>query len=324
MKKILYVILAVCLLLPELIYVGHLANIPVATEMVMDFQELTEITIIDEESGPPKNEIKKIPASYTHLGLVESWRTMATSSFGDFLQLAATNETRKIWQASAGDFLGDSLHSTAFFSSSWSFWQAPQGKLNLIGYYQPWLDLLLLIQVAEVQGSYQVEGIGITEPHSAIVSSTPAATAQKLTRNLQQAEQAFQAAVKNPNLIKTMLTTATAKSAQSLLNEYVMELRSKLATDGTGKQAHPEILAWLDAVRTGQIKRRELARESGAWLQQLQPVQLIQIDAEHWLLAAVNSTQTERVLLVQLHVNAQEVEAKEVQIWDAATVGGAK
>jgi hypothetical protein len=60
------------------------------------------------------------------------------------------------------------------------------------------------------------------------------------------------------------------------------------------------------------------------WLKQLQPVLLLKIDSEHWLLAASDSTQAERILLAELQITGHKVVATEIQFWDAATVGDAQ
>jgi hypothetical protein len=266
--------------------------------------------------------IEAIPASYAHIGLVESWRYLGAGNFADLLQLIATQPGPEAWKVAAGDFLADSLHSAAFFSSSWSFWQAQQGKLKLVGYYQPWIDVLLLIQVSELEGSYTAIAIGMTEPNDTVAPTTPTAMAQELSLRLKHAEQVFRVATQNPEATAKMLTPSVVKKSQDCLNQYVAVLRNALAVTGLENQDRSAILEWLSAVRAGQIKEvQELAQSSTDWLKQLQPVQLLKIDSEHWLLAASDRSQTERILLVQLQVTEHKAKATEVQIWDAATAG---
>lgn len=321
MKKVLLLICGIFLLFPAAIYLGNLAGYPEAKRVMVYFQDFAGMPAA-EETPPAVRVVEKIPVAYAQLGLVESWRNLAAGGFSDILQIIGTPDIRNSWQANAGDFLGDALHSEAFFSSSWSFWQMKQDKLSLIGYYQPWIDVLLLVQVAEVNGNYQAIAIRITEPNSAKTGISVTLLAQELTARLQRAEQAFQAAVDHPNTITAMLKPEATKKSQDVLNQYVAELRGKLVANSAGNQAPAAILSWLDAVRTEQIKAGVLTQQSSGWLKQLQPVQLTAIDPEHWLLAAVSRNQAERILLVQLQVKEQKAQATELQIWDAATAGG--
>jgi hypothetical protein len=316
MKKILLIISSVFLLFPSAIYFGNLADIPEAREVVVYLRDLVGMSATKDASV----DVEKIPAPYTHNGLVESWRNLGVSNFTDLLLLITTPRSRDTWQTNAGDFLDDPLPSTAFFSSSWSFWQKQQEKLTMIGYYQPWIDVLLLIQVAEIEGSYKAVAFGITEPSSLISSTTPTAMAQELTTRLEYAEHTFRAVVDHPDTLVGMFNPSVIKKSQTLLNQYVTDLRGKLATNDSENQHRAAILQWLNRVQTGQLKEGELAQQSNEWLKQLQPVRLLKIDSEHWLLAASNSTQTERVLLVELRITEHKAQATDIQIWDAATV----
>jgi hypothetical protein len=322
MKKISFLLCGVFLLFPVLIYVGNLADDPEAKKIIVYLRDLVGMSASKEATSSDELTIEKIPASYTHIGLVESWRNLGTGNFADLLPLIATQPSRDAWQATAGDFFADSLHSTAFFSSSWSFWQAQQGKLKLVGYYQPWIDVLLLIQVSELEGSYKAIAIGMVEPSADITPTTPTAMAQELTVRLKHAEQVFRVATQNPDTTAKMLTSAVVKKSQDNLNQYVSNLRNQLAVTGLENQNRLAILEWLSAARAGQIKEvQELAPSSDDWLKQLQPVQLLKVDSEHWLLAASDLSQAERILLVQLRLNEHKAKATEVQLWDAATVG---
>jgi hypothetical protein len=322
MKKILFLLCGVFLLFPVLIYVGNLADDPEAKKIIVYLRDLVGMSASKEVTNSDELTIEKIPASYTHIGLVESWRNLGAGNFADLLQLIATQPSRDAWQTTAGDFLADSLHSTAFFSSSWNFWQAQQGKLKLIAYYQPWIDVLLLIQVSEFEGSYKAIAIGMVEPSADITATTPTAMAQELTIRLKHAEQVFRVATQNPDATAKMLTATVVKKSQDKLNQYVSNLRNQLAVTGLENKNRLAILEWLSAARAGQIKEvQELTPSSNDWLKQLQPVQLLKIDSEHWLLAASDPSQAERVLLVQLRLNEHKAKATEVQLWDAATVG---
>ncbi len=320
MKKILLLLFSMLLLFPVAIYFGNLADVPASKKAIVYLRDLVGMsTKVTTDST--KTKILKLSAPYNHVGLVESWRNLGIINFADLLQIMSAPGKHDAWQTSIGRFLGDPLHSAAFFSSSWSFWQTKQEKLNLIGYYQPWIDVLMLIQTAEVNGNYKAVAIGITEPNSAINSTTATAMAQELSTRLQRAEQAFQTATNNPDAIDEMLNSIGIKKSENLLNQYVDDLRKKLATNST-EYPSLAILAWLDAVRAGQIEEvQELPSVSNEWLKQLQPVQLIQIDSDHWLLAASDSTQAERVLLAELHIIEHKALATEVQLWDAATAG---
>ncbi len=319
MKKILLIISSVFLLFPAAIYFGNLADIPEAREIIVYLRDLVGMSAEKERINSTSIEIEKIPDTHTHIRLVESWRNLGASNFTDLLQLIATPRSRDAWQANAGNFLDDSQQSAAFFLSSWHFWQAEKEKLSLIGYYQPWIDVLLLIQVAEVEGSYKAIAIGITEPSNVISSTTPTAMAQELTDRLKHAEHTFRAVIDNPETLVGMLNPSVIKKSQTLLNQYVTDLGGKSITNSLENQNRSAILEWLNTVQTGQFKEGELAQQSNEWLKQLQPVQLLKIDSEHWLLAASNSTQTERVLLVKLRITKHKAQATEILIWDAAT-----
>jgi hypothetical protein len=321
MKKILLLLFGVFLLFPIIIYFGNLTDVPVSREIIVYLRNLVGMSASKTTDNIANADIEKAPESYAQLGLVESWRTMGTSGFSDLLLLTATPASYTTWQAVAGDFLSDPLHSTAFFSSSWGFWQAKRGKLHLVGYYQPWIDVMLLMQITELNGNYQATAIGITEPSSPLTANTPNAMAQQLTARLQRAEQIFRTAMQNPDAIVTMLTPTAVKKSQDSLNQYVTELRKQLADQQTIDRL--AVLEWLDAVQAGEIKEvQELAQASSAWIKQLQPIQLLKIDTEHWLLAAINPNQAERVLLVELHIAKHKAQATDVQLWDAATIRG--
>lgn len=318
MKKILLIISSVFLLFPAAIYFGNLADIPEAREAIVYLRDLVGMSATKEPISSASVDVEKTPTAYTHIRLVESWRNLGASHFTDLLQLA-TPRSRDTWQANAGNFLDDSQQSAAFFLSSWHFWQAEQEKLSLIGYYQPWIDVLLLIQVAEVEGSYKAVAIGITEPSSVISSTTPTAIAQELTDRLKRTEHTFRAIIDNPDTLVGMLNPTVAKKSQNFLNQYAANLSGKLITNNSENQDRSAILEWLNTVQTGQFKEGELAQQSNEWLKQLQPVQLLKVDSEHWLLAASNYTQTERVLLVKLRITKRKAQATEILIWDAAT-----
>ncbi|MDD1615355.1 MAG: hypothetical protein CG439_429 [Methylococcaceae bacterium NSP1-2] len=320
MKKILLIISSVFLLFPAAIYFGNLADIPEAREIIVYLRDLVGMSATKEPISPASVDVEEIPTAYTHIELVESWRNLGASNFTNLLQLIATPRSRDAWQANAGNFLDDPLHSAAFFLSSWHFWQVQQEKLSLIGYYQPWIDVLLLIQVAEVEGSYKAVAIGITEPSSVISSTTPTAMAEELTARLKRAEHTFHTVIDNPDTLVGMLNPTVAKKSQNLLNQYVTDLGGKLITNNSENQNRSAILEWLNTVQAGQFKEGELVQQSNEWLKKLQPVRLIKIDSEHWLLAASNSTQAERVLLVQLRVTEHKAQPTEVRIWDAATI----
>jgi hypothetical protein len=320
MKKILLIIISVFLLFPTAIYFGNLADIPEAKEIVIYLRDLVGMSAEKERINSTSVDAEKIPAAYPHIELVESWRNLGASNFADLLLLIATPLSGDAWRTNAGDFLDDPLHSIAFFSPSWSFWKKQQEKLTIIGYYQPWIDVLLLIQVTEIEGSYKAVAIGITEPSSITSSTTLTTMAQELTTRLERAERTFRAVIDKPDTLVRMLNPSVVKKSQNLLNQYVADLRGKLAITDTEKQARTAILQWLNTVQTGQLKEGMLAQQSKGWLKQLQPVRLLKIDSEHWLLAASNSTQTERVLLVKLRITKQKALATEIQLWDATTV----
>lgn len=324
MKKISFLLLGVFLLFPVAIYVGNLADIPASKKVVVYFRDLIGLSDSQETTDFAKVEIIKMPATYSHVGLVESWRDLGTSNFADLLQLITTPDNHDKWRTVTDGFLSDPLHSAAFFSSSWSFWQAQQEKLTLIGYYQPWIDVLLFIQVAEVNGSYKAVAIGVTEPKNATIApTTPTAMAQELTARLGRAEQVFQSVIQNPNALDNMLNPAVVEKSAISLDLYVSDLRSKLAANNSGNQDRSAILDWLNALQTGQVKEvQALTAVSNDWLKQLQVVELVKIDAEQWLLAASNPSQAERVLLVQLRISDHKALVTEVQIWDAATAAG--
>lgn len=324
MRKFLFLLLGVFLLFPVAIYFGNLADIPASKSVIVYLRDLVGMSASKETTDSDKKaEVIKIPAPYSHIGLVEAWRNLGTSNFADLLQLMAVPGNHDRWQAATEDFLNNPLHSAAFFSSSWSFWQAQQEKLNLIGYYQPWIDVFLLIQVAEVDGNYKAVAIGMTEPSSTISATTPTTVAQELTARLQHAEQTFQSVIQNPNAIDKMLNPEVIKKSKNSLNQYVNDLRNKLAVNNSENQNRSAILEWLNALQTGQVKEvQQLAPVSNEWLKQLQVVQLLKMDSEHWLLAACDPSQAERVLLVQLHISDHKALATEIQIWDAATAAG--
>jgi hypothetical protein len=323
MKKISLLLLCVVFLLfPVIIYFGNLADNPESKRIVVYLRDLVGMSASKEVANSDEINMGRIPASYTHIGLVESWRNLGAGDFADLLKLVATQSCRVAWQSTSGDFLADSLHSTAFFSSSWSFWQAQQGKLKLIGYYQPWIDVLLLIQVIEFEGGYKAIAFGLTEPNSDVAPTIPSAMAQELTNRLKHAEQVFRVATQNPDATAKMLNVPVVKKAQDRLNQYVTDLRKKLAATDSENQSRSAILEWLSAARAGQIKEiQELTQQSNDWLKYLQPVQLLKIDSENWLLAASDPNQAERVLLVQLSVKEHKAKATEVLVWDAATAG---
>lgn len=324
MKKILLLLFSMLLLFPVAIYFGNLADVPASKKVIVYLRDLVGMSTTKVATDPTKAKILKIPAPYSHVGLVESWRNLGIINFTDLLQIMSASGKYETWQASIGSFLGDPLHSAAFFSSSWSFWQTKQGKLSVIGYYQPWIDVLMLIQIAEVNGNYKAVAIGITEPGNAINSTTTTAMAQELSTRLQHAEQAFQTAANNPDTIDGMLNPISIKKSENLLDQYVDDLRKKLATNST-EYPSLAILAWLDTVRTGQVKKvQEFASASNEWLKQLHPVQLVKVDAEHWLLAASDNTQAERILLAELHIFEHKALITEIQLWNAATAGAAQ
>jgi hypothetical protein len=322
MKKFLLLLFSMLLLFPVAIYFGNLADVPASKKAIIYLRDLVGMSTTKVTTDSDKTKILKIPTPYNHVGLVESWRNLGIINFADLLQIISAPGKYEAWQTSIGSFLGDPLHSMAFFSSSWSFWQTKQEKLSLIGYYQPWIDVLMLIQTAEVNGNYKAVAIGITAPENTINPTTATAMAHELSTRLQRAEQAFQTTANNPDAIDEMLNPVTIKKSETLLNQYTDDLRNKLATNST-EYPSLAILAWLDAVRAGQIEEvQELTSSiSNEWLKQLQPVQLIKIDAEHWLLAASDNTQAERVLLAELHIAEHKAIATEVRLWDAATVG---
>ena len=183
MKKILLLLFSVFLLFPIAIYFGNLADIPAAKKIVVCLRDMAGMSTSKELTAEAKAEIMKVPAPYIHVGLVESWRNLGAGSFADLLQIVAAQGKQEAWQSSAGNFLNDALHSSAFFSPAWSFWQARQEKLSLVGYYQPWLDVLLLMQIAEVDGSYKVVAIGITEPNTSFTANTPAEMEHEFSRS---------------------------------------------------------------------------------------------------------------------------------------------
>jgi hypothetical protein len=314
MKKLLLLLFSVFLLFPIVIYFGNLADIPAAKKVVVCLRDLAGMSTSKEITEKTKAEIIKVPAPYNHIGLVESWRNLGASNFADLLQIVAAQGKQEAWQTSAGDFLNDALYSSAFFSPAWSFWQARQEKLSLVGYYQPWLDVLLLMQIAEVDGSYKAVAIGITEPSMSLTANTPATMAQELTTHLQRAEQLFQTASQNPDTIDGMLNTTVVEKAKTRLIQYTTDLRNKLATN-----SEKPILTWLDDVRSGKI---QINRISNDWLKQLQPVQLIKINEDNWLLAASVPKQSEQILLVRLHISNHQAQSMEIKIWDAANAGG--
>lgn len=322
MKKIAFLLLGVFLLFPAALYLGNIADIPASKKLVVYLRDLVGLSISQETPNSTKVAIVKMPATYSHVGVVQSWRDLGASNFADLLQLiAATPDNQDKWRTATEGFLGNPLHSAAFFSSSWSFWQAQQEKLTLIGYYQPWIDVLLLIQVAEVNGNYKAVAIGITEPNASTAPTTPIAMAQQLTARLERAEHAFQAAVQNPNALANMLTPEAVEKSANSLDLYISDLRSKLSANNAQNQDCSAILDWLNALQTGQVKETSASNE---WLKQLQVVELLKIDAEQWLLAASVPSEAERVLLVQLRISGGKALVTEIKIWDAATAGGAQ
>jgi hypothetical protein len=322
MKKLSLLLCGVFLLFPVIIYVGNLADNPESKKVIIYLRDLVGMTTSKESTNTEESSIEEIPTSYRYIGLVDTWRNLGAGNFSDLLQMIATPHSRDVWQASAGDLFADSLHSAAFFSSSWSFWQTQQGKLNLIAYYQPWIDVLLLIQVSELDGHYKAIAIGITEPNDSVTVATPAAMAQQLNSRLKHAEQIFRVATENPEATAKMLTPAAVKKSQTSLIQYTNKLRNNLAVSDSENQNRSAILEWLNALRAGQIKEvQELAQSSNDWLKQLQAVQLLKIDSENWLLAASDRSQPERILLVQLRITEHKAKATDIEIWDAATAG---
>lgn len=326
MKKISFLLLGVCLLFPAALYLGNIADIPVSKKLVVYLRDVVGLSTSQKTPNSATVAVVKMPATYSHFGLVQSWRDLGSSNFADLLQLiAATPDNQEKWRAATDGFLSNPLHSAAFFSSSWSFWQVPQEKLTLIGYYQPWIDVLLLIQVAEVNGSYKALAIGITEPNASTAPTTPTAMAQQLTARLERAEHAFQTAILNPNAIANMLNPESVEKSANNLDLYISDLRSKLSANNAQNQDRSAILDWLTALQTGQVKEvQQLTSASNEWLKQLQVVELLKIDAEQWLLAASASSEAERVLLVQLRISGGKALVTEIKMWDAATAGGAQ
>lgn len=320
MKKIAFLLLGVCLLFPAALYVGNLADIPASKNLLAYFRDEAEPSTTPEKTPTTKVEPIKMPATYSHVGIVQSWRDLGASNFADLLQLiAATPDNQDKWRTATDGFLGNPLHSAAFFSSSWSFWQARQEKLTLIGYYQPWIDVLLLMQVAEVNGSYKAIAMGITVPNASTAPTTPTAMAQQLTTRLERAEHAFQTAVQNPNAIVNMLTPEAVEKSANSLDLYISDLRSKLATNNAQNPDYTAILDWLTALETGQVNE---VQQPTDWLKQVRVVELVKIDAQQWLLAASTPSEAERVLLMQLRISDGKAIATEIKLWDAASAGG--
>lgn len=321
MKKILLFTFCMFLLFPIAIYIGNLADVPASKKVIVYLRDLAGMSTSKSTALPVKSKILKIPAPYNHVGLAESWRKLGANNFADLLAIISAPGKHDAWQTSIGDFLNDPLHSAAFFSSSWCFWQTTHEKLSLIGYYQPWIDVMILIQIAEVNRSYKAESIGIIEPKSTMTSTTASTMAQELSIRLQRAEQAFQSMSTNPDSIDGMLNPSGLKKSKAALNQYIADLRKKLDTNST-ESPSLAILAWLDSARSGQNEEVErLMTGSDEWLKHLQAIQLVKIDSEHWLLAASDSSLTGRVLLAELQIVDHKALATEVQLWDAATAG---
>lgn len=309
------------LLFPIAIYVGNITDVPASKKVIVYLRDLAGMSTSKSTTLAVKSKILKIPSPYNHVGLAESWRKLGANNFADLLAIISAPGKHDAWQASIGDFLKDSLHSAAFFSSSWCFWQTTHEKLSLIGYYQPWIDVMILIQIAEVNGSYKAESIGMIELKNTTTPTTVSAMAQELGIRLQRAEQAFQSLSTNPDSIDSMLNPVTIKKSRLALNEYVVDLRKKLSTNST-ESPSLAILAWLDAVRSGQIDTvKQLIPGSEDWFKHLQAVQLIKIDPERWLLAASDIRLPGRILLAELKIVDHKALASEVRLWDAATAG---
>lgn len=313
MKKILLLLFSVFLLFPIAIYFGNLADIPAAKKVVVYLRNVARMSTSKELTAEKKARVMKVPAPYNHIGLVESWRNVGASDFADLLQIIAAQGKQEAWQTSVGDFLNNPLHSAAFFSPAWSFWQSQQEKISLVGYYQPWLDILLVMQIDEVDGNYKAVAIGITEPSKPLSADNPTAMAQELTTRLQRAEQLFQAASKNPDALDGMLNAVTIEKAKTYLIQYVGDLRNKLFAS----QERP-ILAWLDNVRFLKIPINQAPND---WLKQLQAVQLVKISEDNWLLAASAPNQSEQILLARLHISKHQARATDIKIWDATNAG---
>lgn len=320
MKKISVLLFSLLLLFPVLIYVGNLADLSFSKTVIVYLRDLVGMSASKETIQPVKKQIEKIIPSHAHIGLINAWRNLAMTGFDDVLQVAATPETLQAWQSNTANFLNEALFATAFFSSSWNFWQVQQDKLSLVAYYQPWVDVLLLLEITEVNANYKITTIGLTEA-KALTSTSPVATAQELSKRLNKAEQVFQSVAKNPTLLHKMLTSELAKTSQDNLQQYVNDIRNKLNSE-SAKNTRLAILDWLDAVQTGQLKDiQDLPKTERDWLTQLQIVQLTKLDAENWLLSVTNPNQAERVLIAQLQITDRKAQTKELQIWDAATIG---
>ncbi len=313
MKKFLLLLFSVLLLFPIAIYFGNLAELSTAKKVVVYLRNFAGMSTSKELTEQAKAQIMKVPSPYNHIGLVESWRNVGASDFTDLLQIIAAQGKQEAWQTSAGDFLNDPLHSAAFFSPAWSFWQSQQENISLVAYYQPWLDILLLMQIAEVDGSYKAVAIGISEPSTTLASDNPTAMAQELTARLHHAEQLFQSVSRNPDTLDGMLNATVIEKAKTNLIQYASNLRNKLLAS----QERP-ILAWLDNVRFLKIP---INQASNDWLKQLQAVQLVKISEGNWLLAASAPNQSEQILLARLHIINHQAQATEIKIWDAANTG---
>ena len=321
MKKISVLLFSLFLSLPIFIYFGNLADLPISRSVIIHLRDLVGMSAHQKTDKPAKQSIEKITASHAPIGLIEAWRNLAMLGINEVLKISATAGVNQAWQTSSNDFLTHPLFATAFFSSSWSFWQIQQDKLSLVAYYQPWIDMLLIMQVSQTNGAYEITAVGITEPSNPLSTTDTATTVQELNKRLEKAEQTFQHIAQHPNELNVMLSPALLKKSQTLLQQYVNDVRNKLSTDQS-KNCRLAILEWLDAAKTGQIKElQDILETDRDWLKHLQIVQLTKLDADHWLLSATNPQQTERILIAQLKITEHKAQTKELQIWDAAMSG---
>lgn len=321
MKKISVLLFSLFLLLPIFIYFGNLADLPASRTVIIYLRDLVGMSASKKADKPSKKAIEKITASHAQIGLIKAWRNLAMLGINDLLHVAASTEVNQAWQTSANEFLNHPLFATAFFSSSWNFWQVQQDKLNLVAYYQPWIDVLLLMKVAKTNGNYQITAIGITQPSSILSASSATVTAQELTKRLEKAEQQFQRIAQHPDELNTMLSPNVIKKSQDVLQQYVNDTRNKLSAENS-KNSRLAILEWLDAAQTGQIKDlQEQSEANRNWLKQLQIVQLTKLDGDNWLLSVTNPNQAERILIAQLKITERNAQTKDIHIWDAATSG---
>ena len=198
-----------------------------------------------------------VPAAYTCAGQVEAWRNLGAVDFAYLLKMAATPRGREDWLAVAGDFPGDRLHASAFFSSAWTFLYAPEGKLRAVAFYQPWIDVLMLIRVGEVEGDSLVTALSLSGPAAAapVIPSTPAAMAGELTDRLRRADGVFREAAVKPAAEVWKMDAAGAARAQAALNGHVETMRARLAPEGDRKGAavRKAVTAWMEDVRAGRV-----------------------------------------------------------------------